>query len=601
MRVPRRPGTRRFATVLGLVLLIGAALPSAVAAATVADLVARATNANTWAMSCSASADQVLCSKIPRIGPRWSMTIKPAKGPIDAVNTGSMTTLPMDGASANWMTDMHQFACGSPKAIDAFVNQVGALQKNAEIGPVIIGTCQVVGGLYGGATAPQQYRVISLQLPPPTPAPTATPGPTGTPAPTAPPTHTPAPSTSPTATPVATAGASAAPSALASASASASTVPSESPGASASTGPSPVVGGVQTGPPSPGPTSVVAGPAEATPVPTPGPTAPTFEQSVAGITDVNTDTGAIGGSLLLALLLLLIVGFAGELFNNTVENNYSIIAGWLKKGPLGFLRSAGGRFFGEARIGLVAFLLLTALVSCFVDPHFGFDLRSLGEFLGFLVGLVIVLATFKLPPMLAHRRNTGDLGRLRPLPWALVIAAVFVLVSRIGNLQPGYLYGIVLGAIFVKEVSPKEEGRETFFGSVWTLLAAGLGWLGLTWLHGLGVDPSGFAITLLATACAVVTVAGLEATAFGLMPLRFMPGYAVYRWSRVAWATLWGLSLFGFLHILIAPTSGYVSQLSPQAFAAALGIFAAFGALSILTWGYFRFRRPTAALEVRFD
>jgi hypothetical protein len=346
---------------------------------------------------------------------------------------------------------------------------------------------------------------------------------------------------------------------------------------------------------------VSAGPGEPTPVPTPAPTQPTFEQSVLGITDVNTDTGAIGGSLLLALLLLLIVGFAGELFNNTVENNYSVITGWLKKGPLGWLRNLGGKFLGEARIGLVAFLLLTALISSFVDPHFGFDLRSLGEFLGFLVGLVVVLATFKLPPMLAHKRKTGDLGRLRPLPWALVIAGLFVLISRIGNLQPGYLYGIVLGAIFVKEVTPREEGRETFYGSLWTLGAAVLGWLGLTWVHGLGLDSQDPVVTLVATACAAIAVSGLEATAFGLMPLRFMPGYAVYRWNRVAWALLWGLSLFGFLHILIAPTSGYVSQLSPNAFAAALGVFAAFGALSILTWGYFRFRKPAAPLEVRFD
>src|SRR4029077_14674840 len=118
----------------------------------------------------------------------------------------------------------------------------------------------------------------------------------------------------------------------------------------------------------PGPTTPVAGPGEATPTPapTPVPSQQTFEQSVLGITDVSTDTGAIGGSLLLALLMLLIIGFAGELFNNTVENNYSVISGWLKKGPLGMLRNFGGRFLGEARIGLLAFLLLTALVSCFV-------------------------------------------------------------------------------------------------------------------------------------------------------------------------------------------------------------------------------------------
>jgi hypothetical protein len=70
-----------------------------------------------------------------------------------------------------------------------------------------------------------------------------------------------------------------------------------------------------------------------------------------------------------------------------------------------------------------------------------------------------------------------------------------------------------------------------------------------------------------------------------------MPGYSLYKWNRLGWAVLFGLSVFGFIHILIGPTSGYVSELSPAGFIAALGVFAAFGALSIGTWLYFRFRR----------
>jgi hypothetical protein len=598
---------RRVTPPLAVLLLIGALIPSMVFAATVAELLKRAAS-DPWVMSCTSGAELATCTKSSRLGP-WQMQVKPGSGPIVSVVTAVQKSPPLDATATAWMIDMHQFACGDPKGVDAFVSAVAQMTLTSKLREIkdTIGTCDFVGGLYGGATAAPVYRVTSTQLPPPPtprPTPTATPNPSATPGPSA----TTGPTAKPSATPIGSARPTPSPSAAPSGSprASASVAPTGSPAASAdaspSAGPSPVVGGVQTGPPpTPDPTGPIALPAEATPTPTPAPTHPTFEQSVAGITDVNTDTGAIGGSLLLALLMLLIIGFAGELFNNTIENNYSIIAGWLKRGPLGVMRNAGGRLFGEARIGLVAFLLLTTLVSCFVDPYFGLDLRSLGEFFGMLAGLVIVLASFKLPPMLAHKRKTGELGQLRPLPWALVIAVVFVLVSRIGNLQPGYLYGIVLGAIFVKEVSPQDEGRETFYGSVWTLGAAAVGWLALTWLHGLGVDPNGFAITLLATACAAVTVAGLEATAFGLMPLRFMPGYAVYRWNRLGWALLWGLSLFGFLHILIAPSSGYVSELSPSAFAAALGVFAAFGALSILTWGYFRFRRPTPTLEIRFD
>jgi len=324
---------------------------------------------------------------------------------------------------------------------------------------------------------------------------------------------------------------------------------------------------------------------------------PTFSSSVLGISDINPEPRALGGSLLLALLLLLIIGFAGELFNNTVENNYDEIAGWFRKGPLGRLRRAVGgvRIDPPGRPGVLVFIALTALVSSFVDPGFGLNLRSVAVFLGFLIGLIVVLASFKLPPILARRRRTGELGQLRPLPWALVIAAVFVLTSRVAHLQPGYLYGIVLGAIFLSDATDRDEGRETFWGSIWTLAAAIIAWVALTWLRGLGLPQDGFGVTLLSTASAATLVAGLEAAAFALMPMRFLPGYVLYKWNRPVWAVLWAGSLFAFFHILIGPTSGYVSELTPEGFIAALGVFAAFGALSIGTWLYFRFRRPPAS------
>jgi hypothetical protein len=276
-----------------------------------------------------------------------------------------------------------------------------------------------------------------------------------------------------------------------------------------------------------------------------------------------------------------------------------VISGWFRKGPIGWFRRTFGRVHVNppGRPGVLLFIALTALISSFVSPGFGLTLGSLAIFLGFLIGLIVVLASFKLPPILARRRKTGELGQLRPLPWALVIAALFVLVSRLAHLQPGYLYGIVLGAIFVSEASGEDEGRETFWGTVWTLGAAVLAWIALTWLRGLGLPSNGFGFLVLSNAFAAILVAGLEAAAFALMPLRFLPGYVLYKWNRPVWAMLWGVSLFAFFHILIGPTSGYVSQLSPEGFLAAVGVFAAFGALSIGTWLYFRLR-PSAVERV---
>ena len=580
---------RRLALLATLAFSAALAWPALVQAAKVEDLAALAVQQG---LNCQPPGNgYVFCSGSTRVPPtNRTVLIRPETGQeqeLEATVQPLQGATPLDAASIDFLATMHTAACGAPNGVHAFAEDVGALDKLGNVPDRSIGTCRFSGGYEPAIEGAPYYVVRStyVEPPPPTPTPEPTPEPTKKPPkPTPEPTPEPTPSPTPKPTP--------------------------SPTPEVSPSPSPAPPTVQPTPAGPTllPTQQVAAetdvPDESAPPPAaPGPPAPpeppTFAGSVVALSGVNTEPIAIGGSLLLALLLLLIIGFIGELFNNTVENNYDVIAGWFRKGPLGAVRRGLDRIHIDppGRPGVLLFIGLTALVSSFVDPGFGLDLRSVAVFLGFLVGLIVVLASFKLPPMLARRRKTGELGQLRPLPWTLLIAALFVLVSRLGNLQPGYLYGIVLGAIFVSDVSDRDEGRETAYGAIWTLVAAVLAWVALTWLRGLGLPEDGFGVTLLSTAFAATLVAGLEAAAFALMPLRFLPGYALYRWSRLAWALLWGAGLFAFVHILIGPTSGYVSELSPAAFMAALGVFAAFGALSIATWLYFRLRTERESAE----
>ena len=587
---------RRVTLVATLALLVALAWPTLVRAAKVDELAGLAVQLG---LTCDAPANgSVFCHGSTRVPPtNRTAVIRPEAGQEEDLESTVMPlqgTVPLDKDSIGFMSALHAAACGAANRIDEFVIKVGALREPGSVPDESIGTCRLAGGFMFPLEGSTPFYIVQsryVEPPPPTDTPTpepATPKPTKappdatpTPRPTARPTATPKPTATPllTATPPVSPVLSAAPASVAP-KPPASNLPTQQVAAATD-----VPGETAQPPAAPGP-----------PAP-PGP--PTFAGSVATVSDLNTDAVALGGSLLLALLLLLIVGFIGELFNNTVENNYDEIAGWFRKGPFDAIR----RGIDRVRIdppghpGLLLFIALTALISSFVDPAFGLDLRSVAVFLGFLVGLIVVLASFKLPPILARRRRTGELGQLRPLPWALVIAAVFVLVSRIGNLQPGYLYGIVLGAIFVTDVSDRDEGRETFYGAVWTLVAALLAWAALTWLRSLGIPEDGFGATLLETAFAAILVAGLEAAAFALMPLRFLPGYTLYRWNRPVWALLWLAGLFAFFHILIGPTSGYVSELSPAAFVAALGVFAAFGALSIAIWLFFRVRARTRSAE----
>ena len=590
---------RRLSLALAAALGVSIVIPgTAVAIATVEELVAVA-RASPYFMQCSQDGPAWYCSAgATRTHPDWFAKVTPGSGQEQTLEMQVTTgQLPMDPTSRSWIIDLHVRACGDPQGVDTFVNDVGDLTETGQAGPIAIGTCTLSGELQAPQSTVPFYRIVSTFVPPPpTPRPTPSPTPVATAKPTLKPTTKPTPTAAPVATPrvtpspspaAASLGASPSPSLEPTGPPTSSSIPTGAPAAPTST---PAPGGTATAVPGPPAT-------EAPTAPTPEPSFPAWTASVLAIQDLNSDGGAIGGSLLLALVLLLIVGFIGELFNNTVENNYDEIAGWFRKGPIGRLRRAVGgiRFDPPGRPGVLIFIGLTALISSFVDAGFGLNLRSIAVFLGFLVGLIVVLASFKLPPILARRRRTGELGQLRPLPWALVIAAVFVLTSRLAHLQPGYLYGIVLGAIFMTDVSDRDEGKETFYGSLWTLGAAVLAWIALTWLRGLGLPADGFGVTLLSTAFAATLVAGLEAAAFALMPLRFLPGYILYKWNRPVWAVLWAVSLFAFFHILIGPTSGYVSELSPQGFVAALGVFAAFGVLSVATWLYFRVRTARVA------
>ena len=79
-----------------------------------------------------------------------------------------------------------------------------------------------------------------------------------------------------------------------------------------------------------------------------------------------------------------------------------------------------------------------------------------------------------------------------------------------------------------------------------------------------------------------------------MLPLRLLQGDKVVGWSRAAWAALYGLTLLAFVHILLRPSTGYVSDTSVSPPYVVVGLFVGFAVFSFAFWGYFRFRRPPA-------
>jgi hypothetical protein len=222
-------------------------------------------------------------------------------------------------------------------------------------------------------------------------------------------------------------------------------------------------------------------------------------------------------------VLLLFMAFASELFNSTFESNYDEIAGWLRLRRRG-TANPGRRSLWATPLGVAIFMAAGAAVYLLLDPELAIGLDALATYFGLLAGLAITMLAFELPGLLMYRRRTSTSAGVRALPWTLPAAIACVAVSRVAGLEPGYLYGILLGLVFGQEIGARDEGRQSAAGAAWTLAVALLAWIGLDWLRANDPTLSPFSLLLLETAMAAVVVGGLEAVALGLLPMRFLAG-----------------------------------------------------------------------------
>jgi hypothetical protein len=313
--------------------------------------------------------------------------------------------------------------------------------------------------------------------------------------------------------------------------------------------------------------------------------------------DVSTDGGLVLTNLVLALLMLLLV-FPAELFNATLEEHYDEVTRWLR-GPRSVLERVTSSLSGRGRwFGFVVVTAATAVLYAFLDPDAGFDTATIA----FVLGVTGAIAAAVLIAAWAARRYAADHGgadgSLRVYPAALLVALVCVVISRLADFQPGYLYGIVAGFVFVAELSRAHDGRAAAFAAVVGLVASVAAWFAWVPVRDAvdGADPNAAALVLDAL-LATMFVGGLQALVFGFVPIRFLPGAKVWAWSKPAWAALFGIGAFGFLHILLHPTEDYEGSVTTM-----VVLFAGFALASGAFWAYFRFRTvPTREDEVLAD
>lgn len=246
-------------------------------------------------------------------------------------------------------------------------------------------------------------------------------------------------------------------------------------------------------------------------------------------------------------------------------------------------------------LGIAGFIVATALLYAFLDPTFGFSLASLATFAGLTIGLFVVLLAYGLPLMLVARSRRLPLT-VRALPATLLVGVACVLISRFVNFQPGYLYGLVIGFFFAHGIPRDQEGRAEAIAAASSLLVALLAWITLAFLRaGAAGGPGDLTTATLSATTVTIVVAGLENAVFAMLPLRFLPGAAVYAWDRRVWIVLIGLGLFGFAHVLLNPSAGYLADSTRTSFFTLVALLIGFAVASVLFWAWFRFRQKKQA------
>jgi YVTN family beta-propeller protein len=198
-------------------------------------------------------------------------------------------------------------------------------------------------------------------------------------------------------------------------------------------------------------------------------------------------------------------------------------------------------------------VLAGALCGALLDPRFGANTRSLESYVAIVATVLVGAALPALVTAAYHHANAGRVTyHLEALPGGLLIAAGCVLVSRLANFQPGYLYGVVAGVAFTRVLEKRQQGHVIALSTLTTLTVAIIAWFAWVPVDRIAQKPGAFAGLVMADDfLGSLFVGGLVGTVIGLLPLRFLPGWSLKEWHRGVWAGLFALASFGVVDFLL--------------------------------------------------
>jgi hypothetical protein len=265
------------------------------------------------------------------------------------------------------------------------------------------------------------------------------------------------------------------------------------------------------------------------------------------------------------LLLLFLILLACTVFNQTLEENHEALATRFAAffTPFGLLlgsherdEDAGVKWASLPR--LVAILLVVGAIYSGLDPDFGLNQTTLALVISLTVGVGLLTILYEGSQILLSSRRFGEPGSLELEPLGIVIAIISVLLTRVTNLHPGIVLGVIAGAV-VPSHDARQQGQVVFGAMVGTLVLSLLSFALVEPLRTLSNDSSEWYAVIPETVAVTLFVGGIEGLLFNLLPLEFMEGRAVWRWSRAVWLLFAVAVSFVFFHVVVNRTDSCTS------------------------------------------
>jgi hypothetical protein len=319
-------------------------------------------------------------------------------------------------------------------------------------------------------------------------------------------------------------------------------------------------------------------------------------------------TLAVNGGIAAAVVMLLT--FPSQLFNSTLQQNYSDIMLWWRRKLHPFMRlrrRQGARDRAAVKAPSTALLekrwifglvfVGGALADALNDGHFGLTLSSLVTFIAVALSMAIGVALSTVIGTIYHTRRHGSAPRkLIAIPAGLALAVVMVLFSRLIHFEPGYLYGLVCGVVFIRELPANEKGHVAALGVLATLVLSVVSWMIWIPVNAVAERAHPFIGAVVADdILGALFVGGLVGSFFGMIPIRGLPGWTIKQWNVWAWALGFAVSVLGLFQILLRP--GIVGH-GHRPLVASVILFVAFAVGSVAFHEHFERKQRESAGEI---